>query len=181
MNSRSPRQAARGLLLGLLLAASFPLAAQQDKGSHSAGIIASDQVSAQDLGLPLYPGAHRYKDSGDDSSAVQLGLWGGDSGFKLMVLKLEAGDSADKVAAFYRKALAKYGKVLDCSDPKAPRTAEGKASKQLTCDADEPRPGEMVFKSGTREKQHVVGIQTSGGHARFQLVYLEQRGVDDNQ
>ncbi|HYX70205.1 MAG TPA: hypothetical protein VE825_13795 [Terriglobales bacterium] len=169
------------LALVLVLAAALPLAAQQNKGSHSAGITASDEVSAQDLGLPLYPGSHRYKDSSDDSSAVQLGLWGKDSGFKLVVLKLESDDSADKVAAFYRKALAKYGKVLDCGDPKAPRTAEGKSSKGLTCDADEPKPGEQVFKSGSKEKQHLVGIQSSGGHTLFQLVYLEQRGVDDGK
>ena len=167
--------------LGLVLLAALPGAAQEKKDSHSAGIVASEKVSAEDLGLPLYPGARRYKDSSDDSSAVQLGLWGGDSGFKLVVLKLESGDPAGKVVEFYRKALAKYGRVLDCADPKAPRAVEGKKSKELTCDSDEPKPGETVLKSGTREKQHAVGIQSSGGHTLFQLVYLEQRGVDDDK
>ncbi|HUK88667.1 MAG TPA: hypothetical protein VLT85_13450, partial [Terriglobales bacterium] len=97
-------------------------------------------------------------------------------GFKLVVLKLETDDSAEKVAAFYRKALAKYGKVLDCSD----KAAHAKSKKELSCDADEPGPGEMVFKAGTREKQHAVGIQPGSGHTRFELVYLEQRG-DDNR
>ena len=177
---RSRRWFQSALVLGLVLAA-LPLAAQESKGSHNIGITASDEVSAQDLGLPLYPGARRYKDASDDSSAVQLGLWGSNSGFKLAVLKLESADSVEKVAAFYRKALAKYGKVLDCGDPKAPRAAEGKPAKELTCDADEPKPGELVFKSGSKEKQHLVGIQSSGGHTLFQLVYLEQRGVDDNK
>ena len=179
MGSREAFQTA--LALCLVLAAALPLTAQESKGSHSMGVTASDEVSAQDLGLPLYPGSHRYKDSSDDSSAVQLGLWRGNSGLKLVVLKLETNDSTERVAAFYRKALAKYGKVLDCSDPKAPRAAEGKSSKELTCDADEPKPGEQVFKSGSKEKQHVVGIQSSGGQTLFQLVYLEQRGVDDNK
>jgi hypothetical protein len=176
---RSPRSLQTALALGLVLAA-LPLAAQESKGSHSAGITASDEVSAQDLGLPLYPGAHRYKDSSDDSSAAKLGFWGRDSGFKLAVLKLETDDSVEKVAEFYRKALAKYGKVLDCSD-KASHSAGGRSKKDLTCDDDEPRAGELVFKAGTREKQHAVGIQTSGGHTRFQLVYLEQRGMDDGK
>ena len=181
MKSRESLPVLAALVLGMSLGAVLPAAAQDTKGSHSAGIVASDEVSAQDLGLPLYPGAHRYKDKSDDSSAVQLGLWGSGSGFKLVVLKLESDDSAEKVAAFYRKALAKYGKVLDCGGPKAPHAAEGKKSKELTCDADEPKPGEQVFKSGTREEQHVVGIQSSGGHTLFQLVYLEQRGVDDDK
>ena len=45
-----------------------------------------------------------------------MGLWGGSSGFKLFVLKMESSDAPEKVAAFYRKALAKYGTVLDCSN-----------------------------------------------------------------
>ncbi|HUK87721.1 MAG TPA: hypothetical protein VLT85_08665 [Terriglobales bacterium] len=164
-------------MLGLALTATLPLAAQESKDSHSAGITASDKVSAQDLGLPLYPGARRDRQSSDDnSSAFQLGLWGRDSGFKLVVLKLVSDDSADKVAAFYRQALAQYGKVLDCSD----KAAHAKSKRALSCDSDEPRPGEMVLKAGTREKQHTVGIQPESGHTRFQLVYLEQRG-DDNK
>ena len=179
MNPVPSRCALGGLVLGLVLAA-LPVAAQE-KDSHSAGIIASEKVTAEDLGLPIYPGARRHKDSSDDSSAVKLGLWGGDSGFKLVVLKLESGDPADKVAAFYRTALAKYGKVLDCSDPKAPRAVAGKKSKELTCDADESKPGQTVLKSGTHENQHVVGIQSSGGHTLFQVVYLVQHGVDDDK
>ena len=177
MSPRRSFQAVAGMVLCLALVAVLPLAAQNTKGEHSAGIMASDQVSEQDLGLPFYPGAHRHKDSSDDSSAAKLGLWGGDSGFKLVVLKLETDDPADKVAAFYRKALAKYGKVLDCSD----KASHVKSKKELTCDADEPGPGKMVFKSGTRENQHAVGIETSDGHTRFQLVYLEQRSVGDGK
>lgn len=170
MSSRRFLSAAGVLALGLLLVG--PLAAQEKKGTHSAGITASDQVTEQDLGLPFYPGAHPYKDASDDSSSANLGVWGGDSGLKLVVQKLETDDSVEKVAAFYRKALAKYGKVLDCSE----KSAHVPSKKQLTCDADEPGPGKMVFKSGTREKQHAVGIESSGGHTRFALVYLEQRG-----
>ncbi len=61
-------------------------------------------------------GRVRIKDNSDDSPAVQLGLWGGGSGFKLVVLKLESNDTPEKVAAFYRKALAKYGRVWNCAD-----------------------------------------------------------------
>ena len=41
-----------------------------------------------------------------------MGLWGGSTGFKLFVLKMETADAPEKVASFYRKALAKYGTVL---------------------------------------------------------------------
>jgi len=35
-----------------------------------------------------------------------------------------------------------------------------------------------VFKAGTKEKQHVVGIQPNGQGTLFQLVYVEARGDD---
>jgi hypothetical protein len=84
------------LALAMLLAA-LPVAgknAGQDKdkkeSNRSVGFILSQDASAKDVGLPAYPGAQRSKDTSDDSSALQMGLWGGDSGFKLVVLKLDS-------------------------------------------------------------------------------------------
>lgn len=87
---------------------------------------------------------------------------------------MESDDSPDKIAAFYKKALAKYGKVLDCSHPSpAGETAESDSSpKRLTCEDDKPKEGGMLFKAGTNEKQHAVGIQPNGRGSLFQLVYV---------
>jgi len=38
--------------------------------------------------------------------------------------------------------------------------------------------GGLVFKAGTKEKQHIVGIQANGQGSVFQLVYVEARGDD---
>jgi hypothetical protein len=105
-------------------------------------------------------------------------LWGGNSGFKLAVLKLEANDAPEKVAAFYRKALAKYGKVLDCTDSSkaAGEKAKGNSSNELGCEDEKPKSGEFVLKAGTKEEQHVVGIHASGELTVFDLVYVETRG-----
>ena len=165
----------------VLLALALPLCAQEhDKGFS---LSASQEASAKDIGLPLYPGAKPHQDNNDDSSAVQLGFSGGDSGFHLAVAKFESADAPDKVAAFYRQALAKYGKVLDCSASAKPAGGEQAAAPkgQLTCDSDWGKAGEFVYKAGTREKQHVVGVQPEGNHSTFQLVYLMQRGVDDKK
>src|SRR5229473_2054073 len=89
---------------------------QSTKGSHSIGVMASDEAGAKDVGLPIYPGARPHKDKSDDTPAAQLGLWGGNSGFRLVILKMESNDPPSKVAAFYRKALGKYGEVLSCPD-----------------------------------------------------------------
>ena len=148
----------------------------------NAGITVSDQASAKEVGLPLYPGAKLHKDANDDSAAANLGLWGGSFGFKLVVLKLESPDAPDKVAAFYRKALAKYGPVLDCSNPSAGKspdeTQDKNKSARLTCGDDKPDAGAQLFKSGSREKQHIVNVAHAGTGSNFQLVYLEARGGD---
>jgi hypothetical protein len=174
-------------MLGLLCGAALRMRAQDNKDSgksgsemdrNSIGFIASKEASAKDVGLPAYPGARQHKDKSDDTPAVRLGLWGGNSGFKLAVLKLESNDAPEKVATFYRKALAKYGKILDCSGS-ARAGAEKKkstSSDEVGCEDEQAEPGEIILKAGTKEEEHVVGIKTEGDLTLFQLVYVETRG-----
>ena len=188
----TPLRVARVIVLGSLLVTVLSSAAQDKKESAttkpgkdktSMGFILSEEASAKEVGLPLYPGARPHKDASDDSPAVQLGLWGTSSGFKLVVLKLESNDAPEKVAAFYRKALAKYGKVLNCADASQAAGDKGKSdsSTELNCDGDRPEGGELVLKAGTKEKQHIVGIKTNAGRSVFQLVYVEDRGSDNTK
>jgi hypothetical protein len=162
-----------------LLAAVLPLAGQNTKSNsgndRSSGLLLSEDATPRDVGLPAYPGSARAKDS-DENSALQMGLWGPSAGFKLILLKLDAKDSPEKVAAFYRKALAKYGEVLDCG-----KAAEKKIVAQsdaISCDADQPVDGGFTLKAGTKKKQHIVGIEPRDGHTRIALVYVEDRSPD---
>jgi len=179
------------VILGLSFLASASLAAQEKKASGNTGsdmdqggfgIVASKQASARDVGLPMYPGAREHKDKSEDSPALKFGLWGGNSGFKVAVLKLESNDGPEKVAAFYRKALAKYGKVLDCkgSAQAEDQRTTGSSSAEPGCEDEQPAAGELLLKVGTHQEQHVVGIKTSGSLTLFQLVYVMQRGSDTN-
>lgn len=164
-----------GLLLGALgLSAAFypPLLCKaQEPEREGAGLIISGKASAGDVGLPIYARSKPHKDGSHDSDAARLGLWGGGSGFKLAVVKMETGDSPEKVAKFYKRALAKYGKVLDCSNPSSGADTS-KKDNMLTCGDDRPGNGGMLFKSGTQEKQHIVGIQPNGQGTIYQLVAL---------
>jgi len=90
-------------------------------------------------------------------------------------MKLDSNDSPDKVAAFYQKALAKYGPVLNCTN--VPSHAEGNdkddSPTKLDCDSDKPEPGEMVFKSGTKERQHIAAIKSNGTGSIIELIYVQ--------
>jgi hypothetical protein len=168
-----------GMLGGMaLMAGSFGNAggprAAQEQDKDSAGMVFSKQATPKEVGLPAYPGARPHKDEKDDSASVHMGIWGSTFGFKLAVMKMESGDTPEKIAEFYKKALAKYGTVLNCSD--GSQNSSAKDSNKLQCDDDKPEKGGMVFKAGTKEKQHVVAVQANGQGSLFQLVYVEVRG-----
>jgi hypothetical protein len=169
------------ILAGICLLSVSQTCSAQEPEKEGVGAILSGKASAEDVGLPIYPGSKPHKDKSDESPAARLGLWGGGSGFKLAVLKMDAADPPEKVAAFYKKALSKYGKVLDCSNPPpAQSDAENKpSSKTLTCGDDKPEKGGMLFKSGTKEKQHIVGIQPNGSGSLYQLVALANWSSDE--
>jgi hypothetical protein len=142
-----------------------------------AGLIVSARATAKEVGLPIYPGATPRKDPDkDDSSAANLGLWGSSFGFKLVVLKMESKDAPRKIADYYQRILAKYGPVLDCTNAAPTQESDSEKSAKLTCGDDKPDKGGMLFKAGTKEKQHIVGVQPNGTGTIFQLLYIEARG-----
>src|SRR5215472_14992819 len=151
-----------GMIVGVVAMLAMGLAqagvaSAQDQDKDGAGATISKQATAKDVGLPVYPGAKPRADKDGDSPSVKMGLWGSTFGFKLAVMKMETPDSQGKVAEFYKKALAKYGPVLDCSNPPQQESKDG-GKNALKCDDDKPEKG-MLFKSGTKEKQHIVGVQ----------------------
>jgi hypothetical protein len=186
--SRHSLRALCAALCLVVLLAALPLAAQDPKDSSaqqsssdndSIGFNLGKNASAKDVGLPIYPGARRRKDDSNDSSALNMGFSGGSMGFKLFVLKMESNDAPEKVAAFYRKALAKYGAVLDCSSGSAASGAtDDKSSKKLTCEDEKPKASEISLKAGSKDKQHAVGIEPNGSGSTFHLVYVETKGTD---
>jgi len=168
-------------VMALMPAASARAGIVEDQQDQSgAGVMVSKQATAKEVGLPVYPGAKPHKDEKDDSGAVQMGIWGSSFGFKLAVMKMESNDAPEKIAEFYKKGLAKYGTVLNCSDPSQKASVKDKtgSSNRLECGDDKPEKGGLLFKAGTKERQHIVGIQPNGQGTIFQLVYVEARGDD---
>ncbi len=124
-------------------------------------------------------------DSKDEKSGVGLSLWGGSFGIRLQVLKFRSSDGVDKVSGFYRDALTRYGKVLDCSvrtsDDEARDNADKKERKsiRLRCSKEDAGNGKLVFKVGTDDKHfRMVSIQREADGTHFQLVNLAVNGSD---
>ena len=158
-----------------LIVLAAPPSRGQEHDKDSIGVTLGKNASAKDIGLPIYPGSKLHKDEPNDSGA-NLGLWGGGTGFKLSVMKMETADAPTDVAAFYKKALSQYGKVLDCTVNN--NKTEDNSSKALTCGSDKPDEGGMLFKAGTKEKQHIVSIKPNGKGTVYNLAYVSVWGSD---
>jgi hypothetical protein len=142
----------------------------------------TDQTTASDLGLPVYPGADLVRDDDSHKSAdVRMGF--GEWQLRVRAVSYGTLDSQDQVEAFYKKALARYGDVLTCLDnqPVGEPTA---TSEGLTCNDNEhvradagdfhTGTGGLELKAGSVHHQHIVGFESRhAGQTRFALVALD--------
>jgi hypothetical protein len=156
----------------------------------------TNQTTAADLGLPAYPGAQIVRDSDNDKSAnVHMGF--GQWELRVQVVNYATPDGQDKVVGFYKKALGRYGDVIECQD-KHPVGTPAQTSEGLTCSDDGnarvnmnssgstnygySNENGLQLKSGSKHHQHIVAFKSSGaGQTRFALVEVElPSGVGGN-
>src|ERR1039458_797770 len=94
----------------------------------------TNQTSAADLGLPVYPGAQQRADDDKHKSAdVHLGF--GEWELRVRAVSYTTSDTQEQVTAFYKKALGRYGDVINCQG-NAPVGTPTKTSEGLTCSDD---------------------------------------------
>jgi hypothetical protein len=147
----------------------------------------TNQTTAADLGLPLYPGAELVKDDDKHQSAdVHMGF--GEWQLRVRAVSYSSTDSQDKITAFYKKALDRYGEVITCKG-NAPVGTPTTTSEGLTC-ADDGKhnhininngkgnaidfSGELQLKAGSKRHQHIVGFEEpKEGTTRFALVAID--------
>jgi hypothetical protein len=166
----------RGCALLMLLALTLGACSDDDGSNQKSGFSfkATEEAAASDVGLPDYPGSKPYKDEDQTSPAANVGISTPLFGLKVVVVNLETADEPERVAAFYKSALAQYGKVLDCSDAEGTKKAlkSDVANKgELVCsskDSDE----KVVYKVGTEKNQRAVMIKAHESGTRFSLVHV---------
>ena len=145
------------------------------------GIHVSKDANAGDVGLAVYPGARlKQKDGGDDKNA-NVDISGFGFGLKVVALEYESDDTPDKLIAFYRDQLKKYGNsILECHtahlDVNANVKDSDRNSHELTCEGSSGSNVEL--KVGTKENQHIVAVEPEGKGSSFSLVYVRTHGKD---
>jgi hypothetical protein len=136
--------------------------------------------AAGDMGLNVYPGAVPARDEDSDHhDSANINLNFGDFHLGVKAAGFQTSDSADRVEAFYRKDLARYGDVLECRGRQAvgqpTRTAQG-----LTCSDDHDRReihigdrDKIELRAGSPSHFHLVEIDPKNGGTHFGLVLLD--------
>ncbi len=132
-------------LLALLLLCGAARAEDGGVPARGAGLVLRDSASDEDTGIPAYPGAVVQPRTQNQSPALDLAFWASGRGMHLSLVKYWSRDSAVRVAAFYRQALAQYGSVIDCSA--SPRDA--------ACE-DEPEEGTVELRAGPKSDRRIV-------------------------
>lgn len=164
--------------------------------TFSAGISITDEVSAKETGLPVYPGAtaapkkkrdrEAAKESADgDSANIEMGF--GPWGLKVIAAKLVSVDAPDKVAAFYKRELARMGDVVDCSttesriaeiESRKYKSTKKSLDKPVTCERSRTKKDGYKYKLGTEGDQYVVAITPEGSGSELALVRVMLRAPD---
>jgi len=142
----------------------------------------NDAVVLADIGLPTYPGAQPVKEDKDSGSA-DVNMSFGRFQLRVKAAAFRTEDSPEKVEAFYRDRLKRFGDVIECRDDrpvgKPAKTAEG-----LTCDYkdqgvhvdDHPGKNKLELKAGSQQHEHLVEIDSDGSGTKFGLVALDLPG-----
>jgi hypothetical protein len=138
---------------------------ESDSGRYGVG---AGKLDPKQLGVAIYPSA-KVDESENNSSDASLSLDWGHASWRLYLQDYITPDSADKVLAFYRKQLSKYGDVLECRNGKPVEAVPSK----LKCDSGKDDKS-IELKAGTERKQHMVGVTPTAGGAQFKLVYLDE-------
>ena len=150
----------------------------------------NDAAVHSSIGLPEYPGATLVKKD-KDNGAADINMSFGSFQLRVKAMSYRTSDPPEKVQAFYKDALRRFGDVIQCADNRPvgtpTHTAEG-----LTCDNDkenhitvsEDVSQKRELKAGSAKHQHIVAIEPEGGGTKFGLVVLDLPGhlsVGDKQ
>lgn len=182
----------RSILLGICAGSLLimpALAQNQDKDknldvrSPMGDLHVGKDADAQKAGLPIYPGA-RPENGGSHDDPVNLALSTDSFGMKLIVAKYETDDPAEKVLAFYRDKMKKYGKVLECHGTGETRDVHSDDNHQgdrpLKCEGDNSG-AVRELKVGTEDNARIVALEDpqNGKRTTFSIVYLRKHEKGD--
>jgi hypothetical protein len=145
----------------------------------------NDSSALENMGMTAYPGAQMVQKNGEKGDgAADVDMHFGGFRMRVKAVTYRTQDPPDKVEAFYRDDLKRYGDVLTCAG-ETPVGTPAKTMQGLTChneheghiSVDDPKgKGNLELKTGSPQHQHIVAIEPDSGGTKFGLVVLDLPG-----
>lgn len=143
-----------------------------------------NEADAKDTGLPIFPNSREKPgDNADDSKSANVNLSFGKFGLKVAVATYETDAAPDKVLAYYRTEVGKYGKILECKGGSIGNVNidhDDKSDKELHCDSHGDS-NVIELKVGSKSLQRIVAVKPSGKGSEYSLVYVKTSGTDKDE
>jgi len=141
----------------------------------------NEAVVENGVGLSVYPGATMIKKD-KDNGAADVNMNFGSFHLSVKAISYKTSDAPDKVLAFYRKEMAKYGAVILCQGSHAVGTPDH-TQDGLNCDKShganihlDEDSGQSELKAGSKLHQHIVAIDAEGSGTKIGLIMLDLPG-----
>jgi hypothetical protein len=146
------------------------------------GLKVRKDIDLKELGLTPYPQARLLpaeQGSGDSSANVNIST--PFFALKVIAAKYESDDTPEKIIDFYRKDMARYGKVIQCkgaghNGSHAESGKDDDTKLTLSCDDSDSEDKNTTLKAGQGQSQHMVEIEPQSKGAHIGLVYIQMRG-----
>jgi hypothetical protein len=143
----------------------------------STSIKTNNGADTSAIGISPYPGAVPVKDKDSDTSNADVNLSFGNFHLGVKAASFLTPDSTDKVIAFYRDDLKRYGDVIECRGHEPvgspTRTAQG-----LTCNNNDDHKkvstgDDLELRAGSQQHEHIVGVDSRDNGTKIGLVLLD--------
>lgn len=158
--------------------------AARAQNNFDLSVHASSQVSPAAIGLPVYPGAKLAVKHGNDDAAFDISFEFGDTHLRMEGISYDSDDSPDRVLEFYRKALSRYGDVLECDHGRAVgnlsvtssglRCSDKKGGENVNFNGRLDSSKDHDLRAGSPNEFRIAGIDGSYiKSCRFVIMYLK--------
>ena len=187
MTSQSNPKAAMLLVFAALsvalLLTGCSMNVQEEKGDKTKSVeittpvgelkVRKDKFDMAQLGLAPYPGAREVESNKDNPERATVSIATSLFGLKVVAGSFETDDEPQKVLDFYRKELARHGKVTECHGNIDFRDDDD----EVVCKPEHGKDSdEIELVAGTKHKFRVVGVHPKGKGTKFGVALVQLRG-----
>ncbi len=195
-NLTSPKIAFIGLALLALAGCNAVISKSDDNGKREKSVQISTplgelkvrkEIDLKELGLTPYPDARMLPDdqnSDGDNNRANVNISTPFFALRVTAAKYESNDTPEKILDFYKKDMARYGKVVPCKGSNGSGKESNKKESdkdddfnlKLDCSDIEGDSKSTTLKAGEGSSQHIVVIEPKGKTTQISLVHIRLHG-----